>query len=116
MKNPFPLTDLPDGTWAVSWPEFSEKFNDRMKFNMLECIFKQVQCNEVGLGVAESEYNETSILWISDTVYYQDITDEYCQYLHKYYNIRGAVFRKQHEAQQFKEILEKRYMWQLLQE
>lgn len=116
MKNPFPLIDLPDGTWAVSWPEFSEKFNDRMKINMLECIFNQLKCSEVGLGVAEHEHNETTILWIACKSYFQELTDEYSQYLQKYYNIRGAVFRKQHEAEQFKEILEKRYVWQLLQE
>ena len=116
MSNPFVLTDLPDGTWAVAWPEFDDSFNESMKFNLLECIFKEVKCDEAGLGVAVHNNDETSVLWIKDDVFYTEMTQEYTHYLYKYYKIRGAVFHKQQEAMHFKDVLEKRYMWQLLKE
>lgn len=116
MNTPFILNDLCDSTWAVSWPSFDEKFTTHMKFNMLNCIFKEIKCHEVGLGISLDEKEEPSILWIEDKVWFSDLSEEYSQYLYKYYNIRGAVFHKQQEAEQFKDILEKRYIWQILQE
>ncbi len=116
MSNPFVLIDLPNNDWAVSWPTTDEKFTDRVRFNLLECIFKEVKCSEVGLGVAIDEREETSIMWIKDHVWCSQLTEEYSQYLYRNYNIRGTVFHSESEAKQFKDILEKRYAWQLLKE
>jgi hypothetical protein len=116
MSNPFVLTDLPSNDWAVSWPTFDEKFTHHMRFNLLGYIFKEIKCDEVGLGIVANERDETSIMWIRDDVWYSQITEEYSHYLYNNYNICGAVFRKESEARQFKDILEKRYAWQLLKE
>jgi len=116
MNSPFQIHDLMNSDWAISWPTFNEEFTESMKFNLLECIFKEVKCSEVGLGVALDEHEATSIMWIRDEVWCSQITEEYSVYLYRNYNIRGAVFHKESEARQFKDILEKRYIWQLLKE
>lgn len=114
MSNPFALTDLPNRDWAVSWPMFDDNFNDHMKFNLLDLIFREIDCEEAGLGVSLDEKEESSIMWIKRDVWYQELSEEYARYLYKFYRIKGAVFHKHDEAIKFKEILEKRYAWQLL--
>ena len=116
MNSPFQLHDLMNNDWAVSWPSFDEKFTERMRFNLLECIFREVKCDEVGLGVAMDERDITSIMWIKNHVWYSQLTEEYSQYLYRNYNICGTVFHSESDARQFKDILEKRYAWQLLKE
>jgi hypothetical protein len=116
MTTPFEIVDMPNNDWAVSWPSFDDTFTESMKFNILKCIFNEIQCEEVGLGVAANKHDESTIMWINCNIWFTDMTDEYNQYLYKYYHIRGAVFHKQADAEKFKDILEKRYMWQLLKE
>jgi hypothetical protein len=84
----------------------------------LKFVFTEVKCQRVGLGVTLDNYFEAdaSVLWIDDTAYLTAITDEYSHYLYKQYNIFGAVFEKQSDAEKFKESIEKRYVWQLLKE
>lgn len=114
MNSPFQLTDI-NNDWAVVWPSFSDKFTDRMKFNLLECVFKEIKCFEVGLGIAD-DGTEATIMWIKEDIFFSELTEEYTQYLYKYYHIGGVVFHELGEAEKFKEILEKRYVWQLLKE
>jgi hypothetical protein len=116
MNSPFQLIDLMNNDWAISWPTFDEKFTKHMRFNLLECIFKEIKCQEVGLGVSLGERDDTSIMWVRDDIWYSKITEEYSHYLYNNYNIRGVVFHKETEARLFKDILEKRYAWQLLKE
>lgn len=116
MNSPFVLYDLPSkNDWAVTWPSFGERFTQRMKFNLLETIFKEVKCQEVGLGIGIDEKDETTVMWIKDDIWQMNITQEYSHYLYTNYNIRGAVFHSLDEAEKFKDILEKRYVWQTLQ-
>lgn len=119
MNSPFILNDLCDDTWSVTWPTFqaSNKY-DTMAFDILTFVFSEVKPNRVGLGVTLDNYFEadTSILWVDDDVYTTDITAEYSHYLYKNYKIFGAVFEKQQDAEKFKDLLEKRYVWQLLKE
>lgn len=114
MSNPFEILDV-NKNWAVVWPTFNDYFTDKMKFNLLDCIFKEINCTEVGLGVTLGK-DEESILWINQTIWFSDLTEEYMKYLYRFYNITGAVFHKLSEAEKFKEILEKKYSWQLLKE
>lgn len=119
MNSPFILNDLCDNTWSVTWPSFQRSNNlDNMAFDILKFVFTEVKCSRVGLGVTIDNYFEadSSVLWIDDSAYATAITDEYSQYLYRQYNIFGAVFEKQLDAEKFKESLEKRYVWQLLKE
>jgi hypothetical protein len=116
MSNPFNLTDLPNSTWAVSWPLLENGFSNQMKFNLLDMIFSEIDCNEAGLGVSLDEREELSVVWIKRDAWRQELTEEYSVYLQKFYRVQGAVFYEYDEAAKFKEILEKRYAWQLLKE
>jgi hypothetical protein len=118
MNSPFEITDV-NNDWAVVWPSFDTKFTDKMKFNILDLIFKEIKCYEVGLGMADTDDDgklDYTIMWIKQDVWFNDLTDEYTRYMYKYYHIGGAVFHERKEAEQFKDILEKRYAWQLLKE
>ena len=116
MNSPFKLSDLPNRDWAVLWPLFNNEFSNKMKFNLLELIFNEIDCNEAGLGIALDEKEESSIMWINRDVWQQELTEEYSVYLQKFYRVDGVVFHNLDEAEQLKEILEKRYAWQLLKE
>jgi len=118
MSNPFEIRDV-NKDWAVVWPSFDTNFNDKMKFNLLDLVFKEVKCHEVGLGMVDTDDDgkkDYTIMWIKQDIWFSDLTDEYTRYLYKYYHIGGAVFHELKEAEHFKDILEKRYAWQLLKE
>jgi hypothetical protein len=117
MNSPFKLNDLCDNTWSVTWPTFQASNNyDNMAFDILSFVFSEVKPNRVGIGVTFDNYfeSDTSILWVDSDVYTTDITAEYSQYLYKNYKIFGAVFEKQQDAEKFKDLIEKRHVWQLL--
>jgi hypothetical protein len=119
MNSPFILNDLSDNTWSVTWPTFKDSnLYDNMAVDILKFVFSEVKCHRVGLGLTIDNYFEadTSILWIDNSTYAMDITDEYSRYLYKNYKVFGAVFEKQQDAEKCKESLEKRYVWQLLKE
>ena len=115
MNSPFQILDA-NKDWAVVWPSFSDKFTDKMRFNLLDLVFREIKCYEVGLGIADNTKDDPTIMWIKQDIFFSDLTEEYTQYLYKYYHIGGVVFHKLAEAEQFKDILEKRYAWQLLKE
>jgi hypothetical protein len=54
-------------------------------------------------------------LWLNFTVWVQDSKHDYSEYLMDMYEIRAVVFRNKHEAEQFQNILEKKYIWKVLQ-
>lgn len=115
MNSPFEIAST-HKDWAVVWPTVDTKFTDKMRFNLIGCIFDEVKCRETGLVVSNDAKDDPTIMWVKQDLWFSDLTEEYSQYLYKYYDIRGAVFHQLSEAEQFKEILEKRYMWQLLKE
>ena len=113
MNSPFQIQDV-NRDWAVVWPSVDDNFTNKMKFNLLDCIFREIKCYEVGLGVTDNGKDAT-IMWIKQDIFFSDLTEEYTQYLYKYYHIGGVVFHSLKEAEQFRDILEKRYIWQVLQ-
>lgn len=115
MNSPFTLYELSKG-WGIAWSKFDQAFTNHMRFNLIDFIFKNVKCFEVGLLIIDNERDPGDVLWINQNVFFQEMTDEYSQYLYKNYTILGAVFHKQSEAELFKELLEKRYSWHLLKE
>ena len=118
MSNPFEILDV-NKDWAVVWPSFDTMFTDKMKFDLLDLVFEEVNCHEVGLGMVELDDDgkkDYTIMWVKQDIWFNDLTDEYTRYLYKYYHIGGAVFHELKEAEHFKDILEKRYAWQLLKE
>ena len=53
-------------------------------------------------------------LWISLSAWAQSPKHVYSEYLMDMYEIRGVVFRNKNEAEQFQDILEKKYIWKVL--
>lgn len=84
------------------------------KSELLSIIFNEVKCrDEVGLLIklAGSNYD---VLWVTASFFDQDIKKLYSDYVQDVYEISGAVFKQENEADVFKTILEKRYVWEQL--
>ncbi len=114
MSKLFPLTDLPSGDWAVSWPDFNNIKKIDSKLKLLDIVFKEIKCMETGVGVKLNN-EETEVLWIDLNTWAQDRSGLYSEYLQDMYIICGMVFRKQDDAIKFQEWLEKKYIWKVLQ-
>jgi hypothetical protein len=85
------------------------------KLELLSIVFDEVKCkDEFGLMIklAGSNYD---VLWVKASFFYQDIKKMYTDYIQDVYEITGAVFKHESDADKFKSILEKRYVWHRLQ-
>jgi hypothetical protein len=113
MNNPFPLNDLPNGTWSVTWPEFTSIKETGLKERVMKTVFGELDYDEVGFGIALVN-DETDILWMNSDVWYSAMGDSYAIYLEDMYELRGLVFRTMDEAKKMQDWLEKKYMWEVL--
>jgi len=97
------------------WPRFENIRDSGTNIKLLDILFEQIKCFQVGLEIMLNNNAEYSTLWIDAVVWYQDVKKEYGDYLQDMYEIRGAVFHHKDEAIKFQDILEKKYMWKILQ-
>ena len=112
-NSPFIINDLPNNIWSVEWPTFKNIRDSVSNIKLLDILFGEVKCNQVGLAIMLNS-GEYDTLWINDIAWYQDTRHEYGDYLEHMYEIRGAVFQKESEARKFQDILEKKYVWKIL--
>lgn len=111
MEN-FVINDHPSGYWTVSWPSWKDVKSINAKQRLLDIIFGDIKAHEVGLGY-RTKANYLEIMWIDAGAFYQD--SGYLNRWEEMYEICGCAFRKFEEAEQFKDILDKKYMWKILQ-
>ena len=58
---------------------------------------------------------EHDTMWIGYSTWASDVDNHFSEYLQDMYEIRGVVFYKEAEAIQLQDILEKKYIWKVLQ-
>ena len=82
---------------------------------ILSIAFKEVKCvDDFGLLIKLVGPNY-DVLWISARFFFgSNHKSLYEEYIKNSYLITGAVFRSEQEADVFKTILEKRYVWEQL--
>jgi hypothetical protein len=115
MNNtPFILNDLPDNTWSVEWPTFRNITDKVTGRKLLTILFEDIKCFNVGLGVKLNS-GEMDTLWVDYKLYWQDKEGKYTDYLEDMYEIGGVVFTEKEQALQLQDILEKKYIWKVLQ-
>ena len=113
-KTPFKIQKTESKQWAVYWFTFKNIKEVDSKLKLLNIVFGQMNCNEVGLAVLLQD-GEYDTLWLNYKVWAQNSELNYADYVMDMYEIRGVVFHTQAEAKQFQDILEKKYIWKVLQ-
>lgn len=85
------------------------------KAEILSIAFKEVKCvDEFGLLIKLPGSNY-DVMWITAGFFFDSNHKSlYAEYIRNSYQITGAVFHSEQEADVFKTILEKRYVWQRL--
>jgi hypothetical protein len=112
-NSPFELYSTTHGNHVVHWPTFKNIRDVDTRIKLLDVLFKEVQCFEVGLGIL-LQGGDMDTLWIDFSAWAQNPNHSYSEYLMDMYEIRGVVFRNKNEAEQFQNILEKKYIWKVL--
>jgi hypothetical protein len=112
-NSPFIINDTPNNNWVVSWPTFRNIRDSVSNIKLLDILFGEIQCYQVGLAI-RVRGNEYDTLWLDAIVWYQDTEKQYGDYLESMYEIQGVVFNEQSEAIKFQDILEKKYIWKIL--
>lgn len=112
-NSPFELQST-NGYHVVQWPTFKNIKDVDTRIKLLDILFGEVKCFEVGLGLL-LQGGDTDTLWIDFSSWAQNNNHGYFEYLQDMYEIRSVVFCKQSEAEQFQDILEKKYVWKILQ-
>ena len=119
MTSPFKIIDLPNRTWAVSWPEMKpikDIITGKRLFEMVEEINTSP---EVGFGVERVGTKidgELEICWVNDYIMCQQHEREhYADWLCTMYTVLGVVFHKEEDARKLLYELEKRLTWKSLQ-
>lgn len=114
MNTPFELHKTTADRWVVDWPTFKNIRDTGTGVKLLDILFGEIKCHQVGLALLLNN-NESETLWIDFSIWATDTKNHYAEYLMDMYEIRGVVFHKEHEAIQFQDILEKKYIWKILQ-
>ena len=119
MTSPFKIVDLPNRTWAVSWPEMKpvkDIITGKRLFEMVESINTS---SEVGFGierVGTKTDGELEICWVKDYIMCEKHEREhYADWLCTMYTVLGVVFHKEEDARKLLYELEKRLTWKSLQ-
>lgn len=114
MNNtPFELYTTEHNNHVVHWPTFKNIKDADTRLKLLDILFGEVKCFEVGLGIL-LHGGDLDTLWLDFSVWAQDSNRSYAEYVEDMYEIRAVVFRHKNEAEQFQDILEKKYMWKIL--
>lgn len=106
----FDLTECSNG-WMVQWKNFKNVTNVDTKQRLLDIVFRDLKCWEVGFGVKAAN-GEIYTLWIDSTLYWQDTRFKFGW--EEQHEICGCLFRTREPAEQFLETLEERYTWHIL--
>jgi hypothetical protein len=115
MNNtPFPITSLQKGKFLVSWPKWQNIKHFHTKKKLLDVLFDDIGCEEVGISISIVKY-ELDIMWITLNTWAQDVNGEYASYLEDMYEIKGVAFNSEIEALKLQDYLEKKYIWKTLQ-
>ncbi len=112
-NSPFELYTTEKNNHVVNWPSFRNIRDADTRLKLLDILFEEIKCFEVGLGLLLHGGNMDT-LWISFSSWAQDTSHVYSEYLMDMYEIRCVVFRNKDEAEQFQDILEKKYIWKVL--
>lgn len=113
-NSPFVIKQSTNDNWVVAWPTFKNIRDSVSNVKLLDILFGEIKCDQVGLAIL-LRGNEHDTLWINSIVWYQDTKQQYGDYLERMYEIRGVVFHSQVEAEKLQDILEKKYVWKILQ-
>lgn len=113
-NSPFIINKSTNDHWVVTWPTFKNIRDSVSNIKLLDILFGEIKCDQAGLAIL-LKGNEHDTLWINSIVWYQDTKQQYGDYLERMYEIRGVVFNKQDQAQKLQDILEKKYIWKVLQ-
>lgn len=112
-NSPFELYKTEKDNYVVHWPTFRNIRDTETGIKLLDILFGEIKCFEVGLSLL-LQGGDKDTLWISFTSWVQDTSHTYSEYLMDMYEIRAVVFRNKDEAEQFQNILEKKYIWKIL--
>ena len=113
----FKIIELPNGTWAVSWPEWKpvrDMVTALKLFDMVRTVNTSV---EVGFGielVSTKETKDFEIMWVKDYMLQNEQTEYYADWLTTMYNVVGVVFFEESEARALKYELDKKLTWHIL--
>jgi len=113
-NSPFELYTTEKNNHVVHWPTFKNIRDVDTRIKLLDILFGEVKCFEVGLGLL-LHGGGMDTLWIKFSAWAQDTSHTYSEYLMDMYEIRAVVFSNKHEAEKFQDILEKKYIWKVLQ-
>jgi hypothetical protein len=113
-NSPFELYTTEKDNHVVHWPSFKNIKEADTGLKLLDILFGEVKCFEVGLGILLNG-GDLDTLWLDFTVWVQGNKHGYSEYLMDMYEIRCVVFRNKNEAIRFQDILEKKYIWKVLQ-
>lgn len=116
MDNPFKLTDLPDNTWAVSWPgfEYNVVNNAAKAQNLLSILFDEVKVTEAMLGCHEYNYPDKFETMHIDLAAWCHDSRALAEHVVDHHVITGCKFDTLEEATKFKDVMEKRLAWRRL--
>ena len=113
----FKIIELPNGTWAVSWPEWKPVKDMVTAMKLFDLVRKVNTGMEVGFGielVSTKTTNDFEIMWVKDYMLQNEQTEYYADWLTTMYNVMGVVFFKESEARALKYELEKKLTWYIL--
>jgi hypothetical protein len=113
-NSPFEIYKTEKNRWITHWPTFKNIKDTETGIKLLDILFGQIKCEEVGLALLVRN-GEIDTMWIRYSAWASDVNNCFSEYLQDMYEIRGVVFHKQHEAEQLQDILEKKYIWKVLQ-
>ena len=110
MNSPFVLKDIKNKVFTVSWPTYNDIREVETKIRLLDTLFK-LNMYEVGL-VIQYNQDELDIMWINQFAFLGH--PEIDQYMFDHYQIIGVAFHDVGEAESFKEWLDKKLVWKIL--
>lgn len=116
LKTPFKITDLPDrGTWSVTWPGYEIVVceNEHKAANLLKILFEEIDVEEAVLSIRKQDNTESYVVRIPWMTYHQN-PGAAGRFLASRYAVDGVKFLGLEQAQQFKDIMDRRLAWQRL--
>jgi hypothetical protein len=113
MSEHFQLDCKAKDGWVVSWPNKAPLTKAVGKQAMLDVLFNDLKCDNVGLGVALVS-GELEYIWVTSIEYWMDTEQCMGERLMNLYNIGGVKFHFKEEAEQFLEYLNGRLAWYYL--
>ena len=111
MNSPFIISNEFRNKHIVSWPTMEDIRCTDTKIKLLKILFDDIKVDAAGL-VIKYDIDEVDILWVNATGYYsQPVYDDY---LLDHYTVVGVAFVELTKAENFKEYLDKKLVWKIL--